>query len=257
MRRIFWRERVMPVKNAVVFAAGSTPACRYAQKTLSAAGVTVMNCPTEDVTHLLLDVPSLNPEGQLRGGGRLEDVLKVLKKDVTVCGGNLNHPALAGYRTLDLLRNDDYLAQNAWITAECALDVAMPYMTVTLRGCPVLILGWGRIGKCLAHLFNSIGANITVAARKEADRAMIRALGMKAADFEGNLSDYRLIFNTVPAPVLRRSRMAQCRPDCVKIDLASRPGMEDDEVIHARGLPGIHVPESSGKLIAETLLNLL
>ena len=50
--------------------------------------------------------------------------------------------------------------------------------------------------------------------------------------------------------------MAHCLEDCVKIDLASKPGIEDEDVIIARGLPGIHFPESSGKLIADTLLRL-
>jgi dipicolinate synthase subunit A len=244
----------MPVKNTVVFCAGSTPACRYALQSLSAAGIHIADNPTGEVTHLLLDVPSFNPEGLLRGGGCLEDVLKAFRKDLTVCGGNLKHPALSVYRTVDLLQDDDYLAQNARITAECALDVAMPYLTVTLRDCPVLILGWGRIGKCLARLLHSIGANVTIAARKQSDRAMIRALGMDAADFDPDLSDFRLIFNTVPAPVLNREQMGHCQSDCVKIDLASRPGMEDDDIIYARGLPGIHVPESSGTLIAAALL---
>jgi hypothetical protein len=50
--------------------------------------------------------------------------------------------------------------------------------------------------------------------------------------------------------------MFQCREDCVKIELASKDGMEGDDIIIARGLPGIHLPESSGELIAETFLRL-
>ena len=49
---------------------------------------------------------------------------------------------------------------------------------------------------------------------------------------------------------------AQCR-NCLKIELASLPGIAGDDVIPARGLPGIYVPESSGKLIADTLLHRL
>jgi hypothetical protein len=38
------------------------------------------------------------------------------------------------------------------------------------------------------------------------------------------------------------------------IDLASRQGIDHEDVIIARGLPGIHFPESSGILIAKTFL---
>ena len=104
-----------------------------------------------------------------------------------------------------------------------------------------------------------MGADIAIAARKETDRAMIRALGMKAVDINSlpdQLDRYRLIFSTAPELVLKREEMAHCREDCVKIDLASKAGMEDEDVIIAKGLPGIHFPESSGKLIADTLLRL-
>lgn len=256
-RCIFWLERVMPMDHCMFYIAGSTPACGYAKSFLQAAGVCIAEHPSGDLTHLLLDVPSFGPEGKLRGGGSLEELLEKLPKNVIVCGGNLKHPSLTGYAAIDLLRSEEYIAQNAYLTAECALDVAMPYLSITLRECPVLILGWGRIGKCLARLLGSICSDITIAARKETDRAMIGALGYGAVDYKCDLSYYRLIFNTVPAPVLNREQMSHCNPDCVKIDLASVPGMDDADVIHARGLPGIHVPESSGKLIAETLIKLL
>lgn len=243
--------------NCKIYIAGSTPACGYAKSFLQAAGVCIAEHPSGDVTHLLLDVPSFGPEGTLRGGGSLEDLLKKFPKNVIVCGGNLKHPSLTGYAAIDLLRSEDYLCQNAYLTAECALDVAMPYLSITLRECPILILGWGRIGKCLAQLLGRICPDISVSARKETDRAMIQMMGYHAAAFKIDLSRYRLIFNTVPAPILSREQMSHCHPDCVKIDLASVPGMDDDDVIHARGLPGIHVPESSGKLIAETLIKLL
>ena len=44
---------------------------------------------------------------------------------------------------------------------------------------------------------------------------------------------------------------------CLKIDLASCPGILARDTIYARGLPGIHAPESSGQLIADTVFRLL
>ena len=71
------------------------------------------------------------------------------------------------------------------------------------------------------------------------------------------MNEYRLIFNTVPAPVLSREQTAHCRENCLKIDLASEKGIAGEDVVWARGLPGTDAPESSGKLIAETVLRLM
>ena len=62
-----------------------------------------------------------------------------------------------------------------------------------------------------------------------------------------------LIYNTVPYEVLDCVQIE----DCIKIDLASRQGLIGDDVVIARGLPGIHFPESSGKLIANALTRIL
>ena len=43
-------------------------------------------------------------------------------------------------------------------------------------------------------------------------------------------------------------------PGCIKIELASAPGIECEDVVIARGLPGSYAPISSGRLIAETIL---
>lgn len=245
--------------KSLIFPAGTTKACRYAADYLKHLGLPVVDEPTGGVRYLLLDVPSFNATGNLRGGGDVEKLLAKLPKDTLICGGNLSHPALEEYETVDFLKDEVYLCENAYITAECALDVAFPYLTCTIRNCPVLIIGWGRIGKCLAQLLKAIGADVTVAARNPAQRAMIHALDYGAVDIRevpACLSHFRLLYNTVPHPVLNRKQMEACRDDCVKIELASKNGMAGDDVIPARGLPGIHMPESSGQLIAETFLRL-
>lgn len=243
--------------NRYILCAGRTKAARYAFTYLKSLGLNVTDRPSGEVGHLLLDVPSLETGGNLRLGGSLEKLLAELPKDVTVYGGGLNHANLASHEAVDFLLDETYLAQNAYITAECALDVAMPYLTVTLRRSPVLILGWGRIGKCLGQLLKAMGADVTIAARRQTDRAMIKALGYRAEDpaqVGDSLSHYRLIFNTIPSPVLNSRQMSLCREDCIKIELASQNGMEAEDIIIARGLPGVHLPESSGQLIAHTFL---
>ena len=240
--------------NTVIFCAGSTPACQFACTYLKGAGLPVIDQPQPNIGHLLLDVPSFGANGRLRSGGNIHDLLT---DSAIVYGGNLDHPQLQNHQVVDFLKDEAYLAHNARITAEAALDVALPCLPVTVRNCPVLIIGWGRIGKCLARLLQTMGADVTVAARTESDRAMLSALDYRVTDTEGfgeNLKAFRLICNTVPHPVLSREQCGYCRDDCILIDLASRQGIDHEDAIIARGLPGIHFPESSGILIAQTFL---
>lgn len=245
------------MEACLVYPAGTTAACHYAAGFLEKSGVETIDHPSPEVTCLLLDVPSFDAGGKLRSGEDVENVLRMLPPGITVVGGNLNHPALETYRKLDLLLKDQYLAANAAITAECAVQVAMQRMSATFADSPALVIGWGRIAKCLGQLLRFLGCPVTVGARKEADRAMASALGYGAVDSahpEPILSKFRLIFNTAPEPVLSREQLERCR-DCLKIDLASRPGLDGEDVLWARGLPGKYAPETSGRLIAQVLLD--
>ncbi len=241
-----------------VYCGGATPAMEYARIFLMEAGVICVREPGLNVRHLLLDIPSFAPAGKLRSGGNLDTLLASLPRDVKIYGGNLDHPNLTGYACIDFLQNEEYLAKNAAITADCALQVAAAKMSASFRDTPALIIGWGRIGKCLGQLLASFGGEITIAARKEADRAMIRALGWKSADpkdLKEVLHRVRLVFNTVPFPVISEDGRMFCE-NCLMIDLASQKGILGSDVIWARGLPGVYAPESSGKLIARTFLDL-
>ena len=192
------------VMNEFIFyCAGGSRALYYAAAFLMEEGAIFLPCPDHTVTHLLLPIPSFEADGSIKGGGDLTEILARLPKTVTVIGGNLKRPELAEYDTLDLLEDPWYLARNASITAHCALELALAKLPITLEKCPVLIVGWGRIGKCLAKLLHGLGACVTVAARKESRRVMIEALGYRSCSTEEiRTEQYRLIINTVPAMVL-------------------------------------------------------
>ena len=239
---------------------GDEPALLKAAERLRMIGVSVVDAPSENVTHLLCSVPSFDQEGKLKGGGRVDDLLSKLPEDITVIGGNLPKDVFANHSVIDLLHDEMYLAENAAITADCAMALARQHLDVIWKGCPVLILGWGRIGKCLAQLLRNAGADVTIAARKVTDIAMLKALGYGADHIYHlyyGLLRYRVIFNTVPQPVLRQEQTAHCREDCLLVELASTPGIDGKGVISALGLPGKMAPESSGRLIANTTIRAL
>lgn len=237
------------MNELIFYCAGSSRALYYAAAFLMEEGAVFLPCPDHTVTHLLLPIPSFEADGSIKGGGDLAEILTRLPKTVTVIGGNLSRPELAEYETLDLLDDPWYLARNASITAHCTLELALTKLPITLEKCPVLVIGWGRIGKCLAKLLHAMGADVTVAARKESRRVMIDALGYRSCIMEElHTENYRLIINTVPAMVLPSAPGTG-----LKLDLASIPGIRSKDVIHAKGLPGLLAPESSGALIAQVI----
>ena len=232
------------MKNVLLYPAGTSGSCFYASEILEHARCILIDHPAPEITHLLLDVSSKDTSD-------LYELLRMLPRTITVIGGNLNMAYLQDYRKLDLLQDPYYLAENAAITAECALQAAAPHLHTTIADSPALILGWGRIGKCLAKLLKSMGCAVTVAARKPQDRALLKALGYNTADFPEIpkiLDHFCILFNTVP------DLPFSFNGSCIALDLASEPGMAGDSVIPARGLPRKYAPESSGKLIAETIL---
>ena len=225
---------------------GHSAALDYAARELCQAGWQ----QTDNAKIILLPVPSLESNGRIKGGPAPEE----LPADALIIGGNLRHSAFEKRRCIDLLQNNRYLSENAAITAHCALCIAMENLPVTLPGCKVLVVGWGRIGKHLARLLRLLGAEVTVAARSDADRALASAFGYATMDTKEeapDLSEFRVIYNTAPAMVLNKKKLSACRSDCLKVDLASVLGMEGTDVIWAKGLPNLDAPETSGKLIAE------
>lgn len=239
----------MNLQSCRIYLSGYTPALAFAAKALSTQSICTVTEPAS-ATHLLLPAPAFDTDGSIQGGGKPDRLLEQLPEDVTVIGGGLDRPELQTYRTFDLLKDPLYCAENAHITACCALKLTLSKLPVILTGQRVLIIGWGRIGKCLARLLRQLDADVTVAARKEADRAALISLGYQAVDTKAlDPAPYRIIYNTAPAMIL-----PSCPTDALKIDLASRMGIGGPDVIWARGLPGKDAPESSGQLIARTVI---
>lgn len=227
------------MSNLLFSTYGHSPALAYARNALRSWGYATTD-DVETATHVLLPVPTFEADGNVKGGLPFPS----LREDAVIIGGNLRPSA---YKQVDLLLDPYYLLENAAITAQCAIHYALlaPQM-------PVLVIGWGRIGKHLVALLSQLGVQVTVAIRSKAHMDALQALGISAV-FMSELApaNYAVIFNTAPSLLLHE---ADCRPDTQLIDLASVRGIEGGNVIWARGLPGKDAPELSGTLIAKTAL---
>ena len=237
--------------NHTILCVPRSQAIRRAEDHLLNAGLHLTRTAAPDVTHVLLPVPSF-PSGD----EYLAHILADLPDNVIISGGNLTSPLLKGFAVIDFLQDPYYLAENAAITASCALQIIKSKFSSDLQGSSVLIIGWGRIGKCLCRLLENHGADVTVAARKDTDRAMARALGSCSISIENaakETSRYDIIINTVPVMVLPD---VSVRSNALVLELASKRGISCNGILDCRGLPGKMAPEESGKLIAETFIRL-
>ncbi len=223
-----------------IYIPAPTPALSFAAKKILELGFTLV--PSADEADVIL-LPVPTPE---------DCDLKLFKNHIII-GGNL---AYKPPNSIDLLEDADYLAQNASITAEGALGLILPRLTTSLRSSPILILGWGRIGKTLAKKLQQLDVPVSVYARKKSDQAMLHALGYTLFQRD-NLPKYRCIVNTATAPILTETDISYVNPDCYLLELASKKYIPGDRVEHGRGLPGRYKPEASGELIAQTVAQYL
>lgn len=173
-----------------------------------------------------------------------------------------------GLTLLDYYEREETQIANAVPTAEGAIQRAMEATERTLQGSRCLIIGFGRIGKVLAHRLRGLGAEVTVSARKYSDLAWIDAYGyrgLRTAALAGKLEGFDLIFNTVPALILDADRLKETGGDCVVVDLASAPGGVDyaaaqhlgRQVLRAVGLPGKVAPRSAAAAIRDSIYHIL
>lgn len=226
-----------------IYIAGDSQALIQAAVELNQNGISFTADP-EEANILLYNVPT---------AAFLRDEIPV---GPVIIGGNLDFLD-ADIPKLDLLKDPYYLAQNALLTSEATLGLLLPKLECDFSSANTLILGWGRIGKCLDQFLGKLGIPVSVYARKPEDQAMLGALGYTPVSKDKcirQLHQYKCIINTAPATILTETDMKAVADDCIKIDLASVPGIPGSGVLHARGLPGKYKAEASGKLIAHTIL---
>ena len=257
---------------------GDLKICTNLSKTTENADVIVLPLPASrdgETVHCPRDPACVVPLGELK---HLLDaspgtILFGGKLPATVAGS-----PFSSNRTVDYYRSEILQLRNAAVTAEAALMTAMQLTDGTIRGAEVAVIGFGRIGKQLARLLVALGAEVTVAARREEVLFEIAAEGYRPQHIRDDAPmmglspltrHIAIVFNTVPAHVLNRELLLSLETETLLIDLASAPfGVCDDDVreatrknglryLRAPSLPGSYAPREAGRIIAECILDML
>ncbi len=219
------------------------------------SGEGLINTPLSVDSHSVGDLFSLLPTGQTVIAGKVDNAL-------------FEKAGRSGIRLYDYLEREEFTVMNSIPTAEGAIELAMQKLSKTLHGAKCLVIGYGHIGKLLSYYLRGLGAEVWASARRYGDFAWISAYGFfpvptqKISDI---LGDFDVIFNTVPAMILDADRLSVLKPDCLCIDLASRPGGIDMQAAKRLGinvewalsLPGKVAPDSAAAAMRDTIYNIL
>ena len=172
----------------------------------------------------------------------------------------------------DYYRSEELQRKNALPSAEGALMLAMENTDTIIRGMNVLISGYGRIGYHLADILYLLGANVTIAARR--DESLCEAalkgyktvrIGVNGLDLTSNFKDFDVIFNTVPHQIFKKASFSELKEKAVYIEIASAPyGLDITaaresgvHVIFAPSIPSKYAPATAGRYIFEAISEIL
>lgn len=252
--------------------------CESFEDAVSGAAAVVLPLPvsTDERT---LNCPALRCAERIT----LAEVVRLMDKGAMLLGGRIPQKMrdMAGERgieVLDYFLSESLQIENAYITAEAAVSIAMNALDKTLRGAHLAITGSGRIARFLSRILQSLGAGVTVAARNANALAYFAAEGCgvieisersetspEASWYSGLTRGYDVIFNTVPAWLFDRGFLERVDSKTLIIELASSPGgidicaarELDSNVIWAPSLPGKYAPMSAGQIIADHVVGAL
>ena len=160
------------------------------------------------------------------------------------------------------------LKQNACLTAEATLQLVMQNLNRTVKDTTVLVIGSGRCGKETAKLFKKMGAKVTLTSRKFKDKIKAALLGAKpekTAKLSQIVSDYQVIINTVPHPVLTECVLQNIPKGTLVVELASSAAGVDlkaaetigTNLIYAPSLPGKYKSFSAAEAISDTIIKII
>ncbi|MGN1094918.1 MAG: dipicolinate synthase subunit DpsA [Eubacteriales bacterium] len=197
----------------------------------------------------------------------ISEILSLVPKESRIFGG-MTAGLTFGHEITDYYSFEALVIKNALATAQGAALSAINATGMMIYGMNVAVIGFGRLGMALAKTLSSLGANVTVFARSETARTWASISSCLALPFSclaDNIYNMDCVFNTVPAPVFLSGVLSNMKKGAAAIELAffgketERYEAEnpDVRVVFLPSLPGKLTPKTAGKIIYETLLEII
>ena len=128
-------------------------------KTVESADCVVLPLPTEGRISGTLNAPFAEK------AHNLSEVLAAIAPGTLVCGGKISpklRETAKHLRLRDIMTRPEVTVGNANVTAEGAVSLLAENLSSTIFDTNVLVVGYGRIGRLLAHKLKGLDAKTTV-----------------------------------------------------------------------------------------------
>ncbi|MBB6452871.1 dipicolinate synthase subunit A [Salirhabdus euzebyi] len=235
--------------------------------------------PTGELDAVILPVPGTDQEGYLDSHFSnyspqlTKEWVQKLNRSCTIFTGITRDYLTdlceeSNLQLVPLFNRDDVAIYNSIPTVEGTVMMAIQYTDFTIHNSNVVTLGFGRTGKTVARIFQALGANVKVGARRQSDLARIFEMGFEPFhinDLSDHVEECDILINTVPHPIVNVKVIQNMQLHSIIIDLASKPGGTDFryakrrgiKAILAPGLPGMVAPKTAGDILASVISQIL
>lgn len=203
----------------------------------------------------------------------LDEIINILTSDKPVFAGMISRGVKTKFdkkniKYYDYFEREDVTVMNTIPTAQGILKAMIDNIDYTIHSSKCAVFGFGRVARVTADVLKSIGADVTVCARKTGDIASAEIQGMKGcmiSDFSDIAHEFNIIINTVPSVIIDKNILSNLRSDCLLIDVASAPFGTDFAAAYELGLnamqcsslPGKVAPKTAGKIIADGIIKII
>ena len=274
---------VLPLRNAECIFLGNDKRMTFAAQALSNRGISVKLCSANydiygmpsiaDKRFLIFPIP-LSEKNFLDsiGCGVVKFCESIAKSNVSIVGVNAD-PSLSlavresGVELIDIGNNEEFLTENAYLTAEAAVSIIMHKSDSSIRSQNIALFGYGRISKFLLSILYSLKVKVSVYARRAEARSLALCDGafyaapLEACEMVSALEKNDVVINTVPYFLLGADVLSCVRARPYLMDRASLPGGIDVErardlgynASRELGLPAKHAPRDAGEAFARAI----
>ena len=142
---------------------------------------------------------------------------------------------------IDFMKKEEFAVLNAIPTAEATIEIILKNTNKILQGSHCLILGFGRIGKVLAHKLQGLAVDVTCMVTNELEKAWATAYGYqittieKLQNYYTKIKQYDIIINTIPK-IIFKEELREIKKETLVIDLASKPYGIDRKIVEEENI---------------------